>query len=166
MFGLTDPRQIRNGRAVLFAVYDYCQAQGYSKAETRRAARLAIMCCMTESNLWQYANHNVPESLSIPHEQVGSDHASVGLYQQQVPSWGTARQCMDIGHSTRHFLRALRDKGELPPYQGRPLWERVQAVQVSAYADGSNYRRNRARSWAFLARYWNFTTGAPRGKRV
>lgn len=160
-----DPRQIANGRRILWAVADYAKEQRYNRLEARRAARLAIMCAMTESNLWQYANANLPESMALPHEQVGTDHASVGLFQQQVPGWGSAAQCMDPEHSTRHFLRALQIKGELPPYAGRPLWERVQAVQVSAYADGSNYRRNAGASWRFIVTRWNYLAARPFGAR-
>lgn len=158
--------QIKRGRQIGWAVADYAAEHGYTKREARRAFRLAIMCAMTESNLRVLANRNVPESVSIPHDGFGSDHASVGLFQQQVPGWGTAQQCMDVRHSTRHFLAALQSAGQLPPFAGPPLWERVQRVQVSAFADGSNYRRNAGPSWRFIARRWNLLAGRPYGARV
>jgi hypothetical protein len=158
--------QRKRGRQILWAVADFAAANGYTKREARRAARLAIMCAMDESSLRVLANRNVAGSAELPHDGFGSDHASVGLFQQQVPGWGTAAQCMDVKHSTEHFLRALRDKGELPPFRGRPLWERVQAVQVSATPDGSNYRRYAGSSWRFILRYWNLAAGRPYGARV
>src|SRR4051794_36169678 len=160
-----DPRQRANGLRILWAVSDFAAANHYTRKEARRAGRLAIMCAMTESNLWNYANRHIPESLALPHEQVGQDHASVGLFQQQVPGWGTVSQCMNAHHATTHFLRVLRDKGQLPPYDGPPLWERVQAVQVSATADGSNYKRNAWRSRRFLIFRWSTSAARPYGKR-
>ena len=161
-----DKVQVLRGRQIGWAVADCAAEHGYTIREARRAFRLAIMCAMTESNLRVLANPNVPGSEAIEHDGNGTDHASVGLFQQQVPGWGTAAQCMDVVHSTRHFLAALQSKGELPPFHGRPLWERVQAVQVSAYADGSNYRRNAVPSWRFVLRYWNLTGKRPYGKRM
>jgi len=161
-----DHVQVLRGRQIGWAVADYAHEHGYSRGQARRAFRLAIMCAMTESNLRVLANPNVTGSGDLPHDGWGSDHASVGLFQQQVPRWGTAAQCMDVRHSTRHFLDALRTKGQLPPFRGAPLWERVQAVQVSAYADGSNYERNAGSSWRFVARYWNTLAGRPYGARV
>lgn len=158
--------QRKRGRQILWAVSDFANENGYTEREARRCARLAIMCAMDESSLRVLANRNVPESMSIAHDGLGSDHASVGLFQQQVPGWGTAKECMDVRHSTRHFLTVLRDKGQCPPFRGAPLWERVQAVQVSATADGSNYRRYAGSSWRFILRYWNLVTGRPYGARV
>lgn len=155
----------RNGVAVLWAVSDWARQHGYTRREARRAARLAIMCGMDESGLKVLANPNVPESAALPHDGWGSDHASVGIFQQQVPGWGTAADCMDITRSTRKFLAALMDKGQLPPFAGPPLWVRVQAVQVSSTSDGSNYRRYAVSSWLFIVGRWNFTTRAPYGRR-
>jgi hypothetical protein len=82
-----------------------------------RLQRIAIMTIMTESGGHMYANANIPTSLKIPHDAIGSDHHSVGMFQQQVGSdgtnafgWGTVQQCMDINHSVDAFLRALKNK--------------------------------------------------------
>jgi hypothetical protein len=113
-----------------------------------RLQRIAIMTIMTESGGHMYANANIPASLKIPHDAIGSDHHSVGLFQQQVGSdgtnafgWGTVQQCMDINHSVDAFLRALKNK-DLAQWRGPVLWLRCQYVQISAFPDGSNYQRN------------------------
>jgi hypothetical protein len=113
-----------------------------------RLMRIVIMTIMTESGGHMYANQFIAKSLQLPHDAVGSDHHSVGLFQQQVGSdgsnafgWGTVDQCMDIEHSVNAFLHALKDKG-LAQWRGPALWLRCQYVQISAFADGSNYRRN------------------------
>jgi hypothetical protein len=113
-----------------------------------RLQRIVIMTIMTESGGHMYANQFIAKSLQLPHDAVGSDHHSVGLFQQQVGSdgsnafgWGTVDQCMDIEHSVNAFLHALKDKG-LAQWRGPALWLRCQYVQISAFADGSNYRRN------------------------
>lgn len=113
-----------------------------------RLMRIVIMTIMTESGGHMYANQFIPKSLKLPHDAVGSDHHSVGLFQQQVGTdgsnafgWGTVEQCMDIEHSVNAFLHQLENKG-LAAYHGPALWLRCQYVQISAFEDGSNYRRN------------------------
>lgn len=160
------PAQTRNGRAIMFAVNDIGRRRGWSARDRRYVCYLAIMCAMDESGLWIYANSGIPESLQLPHEQVGNDHASVGLFQQQVPMWGSVADCMDTAKSTGKFVNGLIGRG-LIHYSSTPRpWQRIQAVQNSATPDGSNYKRYQARAYAFVVRYWNPFTGAPRGKRV
>ena len=71
----------------------------------------AIHCFMTilvESNFQMLANNAVPESLTYPHDGVGSDHTSVGLYQQtEGNGWGTVAQRMNVQSSTEMFLTRL-----------------------------------------------------------
>lgn len=161
-----DSVQVLRGRQVLFAVADYGRANGWDKWTTRRAARMAIMCGMTESSLRVLANPNVAGSEDLPHDGNGTDHASVGIFQQQVPGWGTAAQCMDPRLSTNKFLTQLGRRFGPTRFLGTPQWVMVQAVQVSAFADGSNYRRQARPSYWFVMRYWNPVTGRPYGKPV
>lgn len=126
-------------------------------------ARAAIICLETaivESRITIDANPDVPTSESVPHEGEGSDHASVGIYQQQVPSWGTAADCMDPAKSTLKFLHGGGSNPgltNLPGYRfefvGYPNaanWQRIptgdaaQAVQVSEYPD----RYQQQEGWA------------------
>lgn len=159
-------QQVLNGRRVLWAVYDYGTAHKWPRGTMRYVAYLAVMCVLAESDLWIYANGSVPGSTDLPHDQVGSDHKSVGLFQQQVPMWGNARDCMDPATSTRNFLDALvRDAPIAPTRQPRP-WTRIQAVQRSAVADGSNYHARWLEAYRFVVRYWNPVLGRPYGIRA
>lgn len=95
---------------------------------------------LVESGFKNYANPNVPESLKIPHDAVGSDHASVGFLQQQVPSWGTAAQCMDTAYATRAFVTRAMARESAHPTAGTL----AQAVQVSAFPDRYDARESDA----------------------
>jgi hypothetical protein len=90
-----------------------------------------------ESNWTMYANSKVPASMSIPHEAVGSDGFSVGLFQQQVVGppwwWGDAATCMDPYKSAQlFFIRlakiAYNDGANSPGSY-------AQAIQQSAFPD-------------------------------
>lgn len=106
----------------------------------QRAAVIAIETGLVESTLHVYANSNVPDSLSIPNEGVGSDHASVGIFQQQVPSWGTTADCMDPAKSCGKFL----DRLVAFDWQSMPTGQAAQTVQVSAFPD----RYQQQEGWA------------------
>jgi hypothetical protein len=105
----------------------------------------ALMVALTESSLLNQANSNVPESLAIPNDKVGSDHNSVGLFQQQVGMWGTASELMDPVTASKKFFAALKNAPSGDP------WVRAQKVQKSAFPDGSNYQANWGRAQAIQA---------------
>lgn len=75
-------------------------------AQINDAAVHCFMVVSVESTWKMYANNANPESLKFPHEAVGQDHDSVGLYQQR-PSWGDTAQRMNVAESTSLFLDAL-----------------------------------------------------------
>jgi len=61
-----------------------------------------------------YANAKVPESLNLPHDVVGFDGYSVGLFQQQIRKgnngqwwWGDCATCMDPTKSAGLFYQRL-----------------------------------------------------------
>lgn len=105
---------------------------------------------MQESNFYMYANDGtstaltsaqqqaVKASLNVPHDKVGRDSASVGLFQQQpnIPGrtwgWGTIAQCMNPAYSTASFLTQLL---AIPDRTSKPVTVLVQTVQRSAYPD-------------------------------
>ena len=58
---------------------------------------------------------------------------------------------MDPQTSTSLFLNAL----SAHPWQSMTNWEAAQAVQHSAFADGSNYRQADARAQSIVAGVWN-----------
>lgn len=123
-----------------------------------RAAHVAIETALTESALWMYANGNNPHSLTLPHDRVGWDHGSVGLFQQQVggaanstANWGTTDQLMSVATSTAKFLDAL---GPVARWQGKSNWMACQDVQHSSFGDGRNYKANDARAIAIGNALW------------
>jgi peptidoglycan hydrolase-like protein with peptidoglycan-binding domain len=122
-----------------------------------RAAEIAIAVALTESGLRVYANRNVPASLNLPHEAVGQDHLSVGIFQQQTPMWGTVADCMGVATSTAKFLHAL-EKVNWPSMSN---WTAAQAVQRSAFRDGSNYRAHDQQARRIVAALWATRTDTP-----
>lgn len=87
--------------------------EGKRRNITRRGIEIALSTALVESNLRMYANAKVPESMSLPHDAVGSDAYSVGLFQQQVVKgpngwwWGDAATCMDPARSAGLFYDRL-----------------------------------------------------------
>ncbi|WP_089155662.1 peptidase M23 [Micromonospora sp. NBS 11-29] len=99
----------------------------------RRGLVIAVATAMQESTLLNYASGVLPESQNFPHQAVGWDHDSVGLFQQRPSSgWGTVAELMDPEYATRAFLSAL---AEIPGWENLPLSVAAQAVQVSAFPD-------------------------------
>ncbi|MGY0232618.1 M23 family metallopeptidase [Longispora urticae] len=103
-----------------------------------RAWVIAIGTALQESNLHNLANSNVPRSLNIPHEGVGRDHDSVGLFQQRplppdgAGGWGTVAELMTPSISARKFYDKLRG---IPGWERMRLTEAAQRVQVSAFPE-------------------------------
>ncbi len=105
---------------------------------------VAIATALQESSLQVYANDNptypvvVAHSMALPHDSVGHDHDSVGLFQQR-PSppegeggWGTVKQLMDPETSARKFYSALKG---IHGWQQLPVTVAAQQVQNSAFPD-------------------------------
>jgi len=111
-----------------------------------QGALIALMTGLTESGLRVLTNPNDPAGNAFPHDGVGGDHDSLGIFQQR-PSWGTAAQRMEPIASTNLFLDRLLS---LPNWQAAPPWQAAQSVQASAFADGSNYRAQLDRAISIL----------------
>ena len=85
----------------------------------RRGLVIAVATAMQESNLYNLASGVVPESMNHPHQGVGWDHDSVGLFQQRASTgWGPVHQLMDPAYATQQFLAAL---------QRVPGWQQMRA---------------------------------------
>ncbi|GAA4554841.1 C40 family peptidase [Pseudonocardia xishanensis] len=106
-------------------------ATGAEMGAPPRAQVIAVATSMQEASLSIYANSTVPESMTVPHERVGNDHDSVGLFQQRA-SWGTVQERMDPRTSARLFYERLLTT---PGWESMPLTEAAQSVQVSALPD-------------------------------
>lgn len=103
---------------------------------------IALVTVLQESTGFMYANEAVPASLDLPHDRVGADHDSVGLFQQR-PAWGSTADLMDPAVSARKFWGINPPgTGPWPPgLKDVPQWENMsvndaaQTVQVSAVPD-------------------------------
>ncbi|MFF5173107.1 peptidase M23 [Micromonospora sp. NPDC000089] len=120
-----DRAQMNNAVAIVKA--------GRAMGVPKQGLVIAVATAMQESNLYNYASGVLPESQNYPHQAVGWDHDSVGLFQQRPSSgWGDVGELMDPAFATRAFLSVLL---EIPGWQDLPLTLAAQAVQVSAFPD-------------------------------
>ncbi|WP_328654650.1 hypothetical protein OG598_12945 [Micromonospora sp. NBC_00330] len=108
----------------------------------RRALVVALSTAMQESNLYNLASDVLPESAEYPNQGSGSDHDSVGLFQQRPSSgWGTVAQLMRPSYAARAFYTALN---EIPGWQDMSVTAAAQSVQISAYPDAYAQHEDRA----------------------
>lgn len=107
------------------------------------AAQIGLMTALVESGdpMKMYANRSVPESLNYRHDAIGSDHDSVGLFQQRNNgAWGTVAQRMNAFESAKMFYRELSkfDWKSMEP------GDAAQKVQRSAFPDRYAAKMDRA----------------------
>ncbi|MEU7676355.1 hypothetical protein AB0C42_16270 [Micromonospora taraxaci] len=108
----------------------------------RRALVVALATAMQESNLYNLASDVLPESANYPNQGSGSDHDSVGLFQQRPSSgWGTVAELMRPSYAARAFYTALN---EVPGWQDMSVTYAAQSVQISAYPDAYAQHEERA----------------------
>ncbi len=118
---------------------------------------IALAVASQESRFTNYANDGkgpditvlqsgVSQSLDLPHEAVGSDHGSVGIFQQQWPWWGDLQDLMDPATSADKFYAALL---KVHGWQSMPVTAAAQEVQRSAYPDA--YADDEVRARQLLA---------------
>lgn len=129
---------------------DYARAiigEGQRLGITPKGIQIALATALVESNLRMYANAADPASLNFPHDAVGSDHQSVGLFQQQ-PWWGTIECRMDAACSARQFFLGVGHNKGLTDFDynsdAHSPGSYAQAVQVSAVPDAYDTRWNDA----------------------
>lgn len=106
-------------------------AVGIAMGLPKRAYVIAIACALQESNLRNLASTALSESYRYPNDGRGSDHDSVGLFQQRPSAgWGSVRNLMSPDYAARQFYQALL---KVPGWSAMALTRAAQAVQVSAY---------------------------------
>lgn len=117
---------------------------GRQKGVSDRGIIIALMTALQESTLLNYANRAVPASLQHPHDKVGSDHDSVNAFQQRpAAGWGSVAELMNPTYAAAAFYggptgpnqgspRGLLD---IPGWEGMPLGQAAQRVQISAFPD-------------------------------
>ena len=132
--GLTSA-QLANANAVI--------AEGRRRNVPAQAVVVALAVASQESRFTNYANDGrggdlaffqagIERSLSLPHEAVGSDHGSLGVFQQQWPWWGTMPDLMNPTKAAGKFYQSLL---EVPGWESMPVTVAAQKVQRSAYPD-------------------------------
>ena len=132
VFANYNPKQIRHALTIVRV--------GDERNLEARAWIIAVAVALVESRLKNYANDNprYPAvrriSMALPHDAVGSDNDSVGLFQQRPiegdGGWGTVKELMTPEIAAGKFydkLVTIRD------WKTRDLSEVAQAVQVSAF---------------------------------
>ena len=109
---------------------------------TKLAASIGVATGLVESGdpMRMFANNAVPESLKFPHDAVGSDFDSVGIFQQR-PSWGTVADRMDAYKSAGMFFGALK---KINGWEQMDPGAAAQAVQRSAFPDKYGQKMTRA----------------------
>ena len=116
-------------------------AEGYRLGMSEQAILVALTVAAQESRFLVYANDGrgadlrpdqagIADSLQLPHQAVGSDHGSLGIFQQQWPWWGSMPELMDPATSARKFYTAL---GKVPGWEQMSIPDAGQAVQHSAH---------------------------------
>lgn len=105
---------------------------------------IAFMTVLVESKFKMYASDKYPETEKLPHDAVGSDHDSVGLFQQRPQSgWGTPTLLMDVAYSAKAFWggptgpNAGNPPGllDIKDWAVLPKGTAAQSVQRSAFPD-------------------------------
>jgi hypothetical protein len=97
----------------------------------KRAHVVAIATALQETRLRNLANSRVPQSLNHPHQGVGSNFDSVGLFQQRPSQgWGTAAELMDPATAASRFYARLVTVSGWPTMS---VGSAAQAVQRSAF---------------------------------
>lgn len=137
-------------------------AEGRRRGITPRGIVIAIATGLVESNLTVYANEKVPESLQLPHDAVGRDGKSVGVFQQQVVWgngwwWGDAATCMDPTKSAGLFFDRLAKRD----YNNGDPGAHAQAIQGSAFPDRYGQRMGEAQNVYDRLSGQTATPGAP-----
>lgn len=124
-----------------------------------QGAVIGVATAIVESAMKMYANRKVPASLGFPHDAVGSDHDSVGLFQQRQAGWGTLAQRMNAFGSAMLFFNKLRSFN----WRAMEPGAAAQRVQVSAFPGRYSGRMGQARG--LLAAHAGFDSGGiARGK--
>lgn len=111
-------------------------AEGRRRGLSDEDIQSAVATVLVESDGKIYANESVPESMSLPHDAVGSDHDSVGPFQQRN-SWGSAADRMDPTKSAALYYDSLAG---VQGKDGMTIGQRAQAVQRSAFPEKYDQR--------------------------
>lgn len=100
---------------------------------SERGQAVALITAMQETKFHNYASSVLPESQNYDFDKIGSDHDSVGIFQQR-PSmgWGSVKECMDPEYAATAFYKSLKN---VSGWEKMDMTVAAQAVQGSAFPD-------------------------------
>ena len=156
-----DPAQEANAKTVVGV------ALGRGLGPT--GAAIAVAAALAESSLYNYANDGsstlvgsaegrqlndaeravARQSLGYPHDKVGNNLDSIGLFQQRPMSgWGSPDQLINPATATGKFLDRMITVAN---WQTASPWSVAQSVQGSPSSDGGIYRDSYQQATAIVA---------------
>lgn len=104
--------------------------EGRRRGITDKGIKIALATALVESGMQMYANPADPASMQMPHDAVGYDHDSVGLFQQRNNgAWGSTADRMDPAKSAGMFY----DQLVKADYNTGDAGAHAQRVQKSAF---------------------------------
>ncbi|CAG8367483.1 unnamed protein product [Penicillium salamii] len=103
-----------------------------SESLGRQGCLAGIATALVESNIYIYANKKVPASLKYPHDKVGSDYDSVGIFQQRATYYPNIAANMDAAKSAGQFFAKMKG---ISGWKSMEVGKLCQKVQGSAYPD-------------------------------
>ncbi|EJP62867.1 peptidase M23B [Beauveria bassiana ARSEF 2860] len=114
--------QSRNAKAAI----DQVRAE----ALNRQACLAVISTALQESELQIYANPVVPASMNYPHDKVGGDQDSIGMFQQRAEFYSDVATDMSAAGSTRLFLADMKGIAGWQTMEVSALCQAVQKAQA------------------------------------
>ncbi|KAJ5164814.1 uncharacterized protein N7500_006644 [Penicillium coprophilum] len=102
----------------------------------RQGCLAGIATGLVESNMLIYANKKVPASLKYPHDAVGSDYDSVGIFQQRAIYYPDIAADMDAAKSAAQFFKGMKNVSGWKTMEVGKLCQKVQGSAFpSRYAE-------------------------------
>ncbi|KAM3441631.1 hypothetical protein MY4824_001409 [Beauveria thailandica] len=114
--------QSRNAKAAI----DQVRAEGLN----RQACLAVISTALQESELQIYANPIVPASMNYPHDKVGGDQDSIGMFQQRAKFYSDIATDMSAAGSTRLFLSDMKGIAGWQTMEVSALCQAVQKAEA------------------------------------
>ena len=166
------PAQERNAKIIT--------AVAFARGLGDTGAAIGIAAALAESTLFNYANDGssslvgslegrqlnraeravARRSLDYPHDRVGDNLDSIGLFQQRpMTGWGPPEMLIDPLQSTGLFYDELV---RVTGWQSIPPWDAAQSVQNSPSSNGEIFRMSYAEAVRIVAAV---SAGAPGGSR-
>lgn len=165
-------RQRHNICRALLGVQERAHNHNWSRARAAHVALMVVNCGLTESVWHNFGNVANRESQHLADRQgwgwgnrrwIGSDHDSVGVFQQRVPMWGTTRECMEPKLAAHKFMNRAGEVGVDDVGNGN-VWGNIQSVQVSFDPTGRNYAVNTDWAQRIVRRAWDTQNRTVRGR--